>query len=96
VTVSTVKKSVAKMPCACARNSFHVGPRRWSKAVASKGPADRARRDADPETTKLTLDADTAPSLVLTAEPDDELYGLIGKRRASRPSLCSPSFPLAP
>jgi hypothetical protein len=69
--------------------------RSWSEPVASKYPADRACRDADPEPAKLTLNADTTPAAVLPAESDDELDDLITKWRTSRASLGSPTFPLA-
>jgi hypothetical protein len=41
--------------------------RSWSEPVAAKDPADRARRDADPESAKLALDANTSPAAVLPA-----------------------------
>ena len=69
--------------------------RSWSEPVASKDPADRACRDADPEPAKLTLNAYTTPAAVLPAESDDELDDLITKWRTSRTSLGSPTFPLA-
>ena len=63
--------------------------------MASKDPADRACRDADPELAKLTLNADTTPAAVLPAEADDELDDLIAERGTSRTSQGSPSLPLA-
>src|ERR1039458_9973111 len=39
--------------------------RSWSGTVASKYPADRACRDADPEPAKLALNANTSPAAVL-------------------------------
>jgi hypothetical protein len=69
--------------------------RSWSEPVASKDPADRARRDADPEPAKLALNADTSPAAVLPAKSDDELDDLITKWRTSRTSQGSPTFPLA-
>jgi hypothetical protein len=69
--------------------------RSMSETVASKDPADRACRDADPEPVKLTLNAGTSPAAVLPAESDDELDDLIAEWRTSRTSLGSPTFPLA-
>ncbi len=69
-------------------------PRCWSETVASKYPADRARRDADPKLAKLALNADTSPAAVLPAESDDELDELIAERGTSRTSLGSPTIPL--
>jgi hypothetical protein len=69
--------------------------RSWSEPVASKDPADRACRDADPEPAKLTLNADTTPAAVLPTESDDELDDLISERGTPRASLGSPTFPLA-
>ena len=63
--------------------------------MASKDPADRACRDADPEPAKLALNADTSPAAVLPAESDDELDDLIAERGTSRTSQGSPSLPLA-
>jgi hypothetical protein len=63
--------------------------------VASKYPADRACRDANPESAKLALNTDTTPAAVLPAEADDELDNLIAERGTSRTSLGSPSLPLA-
>ena len=95
--VSTLKKSVAKMPLAwAARNSFHLSPLRGARPpVAAKNPTDRARGDADPEPTKLALNANTSPAAVLPAEADDELDDLIAERGTSRTSLGSPPFALA-
>jgi hypothetical protein len=69
--------------------------RSWSETGASKYPADRACRDADPEPAKLALNADTTPAAVLPAESDDELDDLIAERGTSRTSQGSPSLPLA-
>jgi hypothetical protein len=69
--------------------------RSWSEPVASKDPADRACRDADPEPAKLALNADTSPVAVLPTESDDELDELIVERGTPRTSLGSPSLPLA-
>ena len=69
--------------------------RSWSETVASKDPADRACRDADPEPAKLALNADRSPAAVLPAETDDEFDDLIGERRTSRASLGPPTLPLA-
>ncbi len=69
--------------------------RSWSETVASKYPADRARRDADPEPAKLALNADTTPAAVLPTEADDEIDNLIAERGTSFTSLGSPSFPPA-
>src|ERR1019366_1910164 len=55
----------------------------------------RARGDADPEPTKLALNANTSPAAVLPAETDDELDDLIAERGTSRTSQGSPSLPLA-
>ena len=66
-----------------------------SETVASKDPADRARRDADPKPAKLALNANTSPAAVLPAESDDELDELIAERGTSGASLGSPTFPLA-
>ena len=63
--------------------------------MASKDPADRACRDADPEPAKLALNADTTPAAVLPAETDDELDDLIAERGTPRASLGSPTLPLA-
>jgi hypothetical protein len=63
--------------------------------VAPKDPADRARRDAEPEPAKLALNANTSPAAVLPAETDDELDELITKWWAPRASQGSPTFPLA-
>jgi hypothetical protein len=70
--------------------------RSGSETVASKYPADRARRDADPEPVKLALNANTSPTAVLPAETDDELDELIvewGTPRTSQQG--SPTLPLA-
>jgi len=40
----------------------------WSNSTAAKDPADRACRDADPESAKLVPNADTNPAAVLPAE----------------------------
>ena len=37
-------------------------PRCWSETVVSKYPADRACRDANPESAKLALNANTSPA----------------------------------
>jgi hypothetical protein len=66
-----------------------------SETVASKDPADRARRDADPKPAKLALNANTSPAAVLPAESDDELDELIAERGTPRTSLGSPTLPLA-
>ena len=69
--------------------------RSWSRTVASKDPADRARRDADPKPAKLALNANTSPAAVLPAEADDELDELIVERGTPRASLGSPTLRLA-
>ena len=86
------------MPLAWAvMNSFQVGPPRGAgpRPWLSKYPADRARRDADPEPAKLALNANTSPASVLPTEADDEIDNLITKWRTSRTSQGSPSLPLA-
>jgi hypothetical protein len=69
--------------------------RSWSETAASKYPADRACRDADPEPAKLALNANTSPAAVLPTEADDEIDNLITKWRPSWTSQGSPSLPLA-
>jgi hypothetical protein len=64
--------------------------------VSAKYPADRARRDANAETSKLALDADTAPAPVLLGDPDDELDELNGHGRPTRATSESPAPPFAP
>jgi hypothetical protein len=69
--------------------------RSWSETVTSKYSADRACRDADPESAELALNADNSPARVLPAETDDELDDLITKWRPSWTSQGSPSLPFA-
>jgi hypothetical protein len=62
--------------------------------VASKDPADRACRDADPEPAQFALNANTFPAAVLPAETDDELDELIVERGTPGASQGSPTLPL--
>jgi len=68
--------------------------RSWSETVASKDPADRARRDADPWPAKLALNANTSPAAVLPAEADNELDELIVERRIPGPCWARQRFHL--
>ena len=71
---------------------------RWrrSKTMLAEDAPDRARRDANAETSKLALDADTAPAPVLSGDPDDELDELIVHGRPTRATRGSPAPPFAP
>ena len=69
--------------------------KRWSNTVTSKNTPDRSCRGANPETTQLTLDADTAPAPVLATKAKYELDGLVGKRWSTRSSFRSPPSPPA-
>ena len=48
-------------------------PWSWSETVLTQDPSDRGRRDADPELSQLSLDADTSPASVLPTQSNDEL-----------------------
>jgi hypothetical protein len=97
-TVSTVNKSVARMPLAsAARNCRHDGDcGEQGRDRVGKDAPDRARRDANAEASKPALDADTAPAPVLSGEPDDELDELVGHGRPTRATRGSPAPPFAP
>src|ERR1039457_171826 len=86
------------MPLASvARNCRHDGDcGEQGRDRVRKGAPDRARRDANAETSKLALDADTTPAPVLSDEPDDELDELIGHGRPTRATRGSPAPPFAP
>jgi hypothetical protein len=97
-TVSTVKKSVARMPLASvARNCRQDGDcGELGRDRVGKGAPDRARRDAYAKASKLALDADTAPAPVLSGDPGDELDELIVNGRPTRATSGSPAPPFAP
>jgi hypothetical protein len=97
-TVSTVNKSVARMPLASvARNCRQDGDcgEQDRDRVGEDAP-DRARRDANAKALKLALDADTTPTPVLSGGPDDELDELIVNGRPTRATRGSPAPPVAP
>jgi hypothetical protein len=96
-TVSTVNKSVARMPLASVtRNCRQDGDcGEQGRDRVGKDAPNRARRDANAKASRLALDADTAPAPVLSGDPDDDLDDLIAERGTSRTSLGSPPFPLA-
>jgi hypothetical protein len=97
-TVSTVKKSVARMPFASvARNCRQDGDcGEQGRDRVGKDAPDRARRDANAKASKLALDADTTPAPVLSGDPDDELDELVGHGRPTRATRGSPAPPFAP
>jgi hypothetical protein len=96
--VSTVNKSVAKMPLASvARNCRQDGDcGEQDRDRVGKGAPDRARQDANAKASRLALDADTAPAPVLSGDPDDELDELIVHGRPTRATRGSPAPPFAP
>ena len=88
--MSTVKKSVAKMPLAWARRN---SPRSARLAVvlaaarASKDVGHAALRDRDAELLQLADDAQIAPARVLPCQADDQLDRLFGKGRPPWPPV---------
>jgi hypothetical protein len=98
--VSTVKKSVARIPAACdRRNSVHVGPSRRGaggvQAVAQQDRPDRRRGDPDLELHQLPADPLVTPPRVLPAEADDEVPDL-GLDRRPAGVTSHPVCPLPP
>jgi hypothetical protein len=83
-TVSTVKKSAATMPVACARrNARHV-----TDACRGAGPSPLPRSTVQmvvatptPQLLELALDAPVAPARVLPGQPQDHGYQVLGQRR---------------
>jgi hypothetical protein len=69
-------------------------PRDGTQTTSSPDSSDRAGRDPDAELAQLALDADASPAPVLPTQTDDELHYFIAHRRATRPSLPSPTSPL--
>src|SRR6266511_3038859 len=78
-TVSTVKKSQARMPVACwCRNDRQLGaPWRRAKAVGTQHPPDRAGRHPNAKAQQLAMDALVAPARVLAGKPDDQLLDVV-------------------
>ena len=98
-TVSTVKKSVAKMPFGLGPQE--LGPGRASarcrpQAMAAEDAPHRRRPDPDAELGQLALDTHAAPAAVLPAQAHDQLDQLGAHRWPSRASLASPCPPFPP
>jgi hypothetical protein len=97
--VSTVKKSVARIPAACDRRNWGpcwAGPAgSWVEPAAEQDRPDRRRGDPDPELQQLPADPLVPPAWVLPAEADDEVPDIGVDRRPS--GLTSPPIrPLLP
>jgi hypothetical protein len=90
VSVSTVKKSQARMLVACwRRNCCQLSPIRRGCRLEARGeqdPPDAARRDGEAELAELAGDAWVAPARVLARELEHELADVLGEWRASRPA----------
>ena len=67
-------------------------PRRRPQTRAAQHVCDRRRRDADPESIQLSLDADVAPPGVLACQPLNQAPGLGGKRWAAGPAAARSSL----
>jgi len=95
-TVSTVKKSVARMAVAWARRNARQDGRglgakerspgdrcpsgRRSQPVAKQHGPDGGRRHLDSELLELALDAPVTPARILPRQPQDQRYQMVGQR----------------
>ena len=83
-TVSTVKKSQARIPAACWRRNARqvVAARRGAgiQPVAAQRRADRGGRDPHAQLEQFALDALVAPARVLSGQADDQLLDVLVQR----------------